>query len=246
MKLRSFPKNTPLALACAALFTPLVYGQDQRPNTKHWTRWSSPRFTTNRPCKWSPTRKSRASPSRPAMPPITSKPSPALPPCAMAAAMATRCFAGQFGSRLALLTNGTQMLGACPGRMDTPSAYIAPETFDVLTLIKGPQTVLWGPGASAGVVRFERERPDFSRRPGEFHRQRSGRQRRAQRPKRRSGCRQSASSTPASAPTVRTARTTRTATAHPSPPAWDKWNADARPGLDTRCRHPGGAERRCW
>ena len=33
MKLRSFPKNTPLALACAALFTPLVYGQDSAPTT---------------------------------------------------------------------------------------------------------------------------------------------------------------------------------------------------------------------
>ena len=77
-------------------------------------------------------------------------------------------FRGQFGSRLPLLTNGTQMLGACPGRMDTPSSYIAPETFDVLTLIKGPQTVLWGPGASAGVVRFERERPDFAAGPVNF------------------------------------------------------------------------------
>ena len=33
MKLRSFPKNTPLALACSALFTPLVYGQDSAPTT---------------------------------------------------------------------------------------------------------------------------------------------------------------------------------------------------------------------
>ena len=33
MKLRSFPKNTPLALACAALFTPLVYAQDSAPTT---------------------------------------------------------------------------------------------------------------------------------------------------------------------------------------------------------------------
>lgn len=71
-------------------------------------------------------------------------------------------FRGQFGSRLPLLTNGTQLLGACPGRMDSPSSYISPETFDALTVVKGPQTVQWGPGASAGVVRFDRERPDFS------------------------------------------------------------------------------------
>ena len=71
-------------------------------------------------------------------------------------------FRGQFGSRLPLLANGTQMPGACPSRMDAPSSYISPETFDALTLVKGPQTVIWGPGASAGVVRFDRERPDFS------------------------------------------------------------------------------------
>lgn len=69
---------------------------------------------------------------------------------------------GQFGSRLALLANGTQLLGACSSRMDSPSAYISPETFDTLTIVKGPQTVLWGPGTSAGVVRFDRERPDMS------------------------------------------------------------------------------------
>lgn len=70
-------------------------------------------------------------------------------------------FRGQFGSRLPILTNGTTLLGACPARMDAPSSYIAPETYDVLTVVKGPQTVLWGPGASAGTVRFDRERPDL-------------------------------------------------------------------------------------
>jgi iron complex outermembrane receptor protein len=63
---------------------------------------------------------------------------------------------GMFGSRLNLRTNGGLMLGACPYRMDAPSSYIAPETFDKLTVIKGPQTVQWGPGASAGTVLFER------------------------------------------------------------------------------------------
>uniref|UniRef100_UPI00258FC798 TonB-dependent receptor plug domain-containing protein n=1 Tax=Diaphorobacter sp. TaxID=1934310 RepID=UPI00258FC798 len=71
-------------------------------------------------------------------------------------------FRGQFGSRLPLLTNGTQLLGACPGRMDAPSSYISPETYDTLTVVKGAQTVAWGPGTSAGVVRFDRERPDFT------------------------------------------------------------------------------------
>ncbi len=69
---------------------------------------------------------------------------------------------GMFGSRLNLRTNGGLMLGACPFRMDAPSSYIAPETFDKLTVIKGPQTVQWGPGASAGTILFEREPDHFS------------------------------------------------------------------------------------
>ncbi|MQT48162.1 TonB-dependent copper receptor [Pseudomonas helleri] len=68
---------------------------------------------------------------------------------------------GMFGSRLNILTNGGQMIGACPGRMDTPTSYIAPETYDKLTVIKGPQSVQWGPGSSAGTVLFEREPEQF-------------------------------------------------------------------------------------
>ena len=68
---------------------------------------------------------------------------------------------GMFGSRLNILTNGGEMLGACPGRMDAPTSYISPETYDKLTVIKGPQSVLWGPGASAGTILFEREPEHF-------------------------------------------------------------------------------------
>lgn len=71
-------------------------------------------------------------------------------------------FRGMFGSRLKLLTNGGEMLGACPNRMDSPSSYISPETYDKLTVIKGPQTVLWGPGASAATILFEREPESFT------------------------------------------------------------------------------------
>lgn len=46
-------------------------------------------------------------------------------------------FRGMFGSRLKLLSNGGEMLGACPNRMDSPSSYISPDTFDKLTVIKG-------------------------------------------------------------------------------------------------------------
>lgn len=68
---------------------------------------------------------------------------------------------GMFGSRLNLLTNDGNMPGACPARMDNPMSYVAPETYDRLTVIKGPQTVQWGPGASAGTVRFERDTEHF-------------------------------------------------------------------------------------
>lgn len=74
-------------------------------------------------------------------------------------------FRGMFGSRLRILTDGSEMPGACPARMDAPSSYISPESFDLLTITKGPQTVLWGPGNSAGTIRFEREKPRFDK-PG--------------------------------------------------------------------------------
>src|SRR5690606_16126767 len=63
---------------------------------------------------------------------------------------------GMFGSRLKLLTNGGEMLGACPSRMDAPSSYIALQNLDQLTVIKGRQGVAWGRGASAGIIRFDR------------------------------------------------------------------------------------------
>lgn len=68
---------------------------------------------------------------------------------------------GMSGSRLQLLANGMSTLGACGGRMDSPTSYIAPESYDKVTVIKGPQSVQYGPGASAGTVLFERTTPRF-------------------------------------------------------------------------------------
>ncbi|WP_237388214.1 TonB-dependent copper receptor [Xenorhabdus sp. Sc-CR9] len=72
-------------------------------------------------------------------------------------------FRGMFGSRLRMLIDDGEILGACGGRMDAPSSYISPESYDVLSLVKGPQTVLWGAGNSAGTIRFERTRPQFEK-----------------------------------------------------------------------------------
>lgn len=64
---------------------------------------------------------------------------------------------GMAGSRLGILLDGEHIFGGCGGRMDPPTAYVFPEAFDRITVIKGPQSVLNGPGNSAGVVLFERE-----------------------------------------------------------------------------------------
>lgn len=68
---------------------------------------------------------------------------------------------GLSGSRINMLVDGGQIIGACPSRMDAPSSYIAPETFDHFEIIKGPQTVKYGPVGSAGTVLFERRTQPF-------------------------------------------------------------------------------------
>ena len=66
-------------------------------------------------------------------------------------------FRGMFGSRIKILTDGTENLGACPSRMDNPTSYISPESYDKITVIKGPQTVQYAHTGSAATVIFERE-----------------------------------------------------------------------------------------
>ena len=65
-------------------------------------------------------------------------------------------FRGQAGSRLNVLIDGEQIMGGCGMRMDPPTAYVFPDAYDRVSLIKGPQTVLYGPGNSAATVLFER------------------------------------------------------------------------------------------
>lgn len=66
-------------------------------------------------------------------------------------------FRGMSGSRLNILQDGQDVHGGCGGRMDPPTAYIYPESYDRVTVLKGPQTVLYGGGNSAAVVLFERD-----------------------------------------------------------------------------------------
>ena len=66
-----------------------------------------------------------------------------------------------FGSRIKILTDGTENLGACPSRMDSPTSYISPESYDQITVIKGPQTVQYANTGSAATVIFERSPEQF-------------------------------------------------------------------------------------
>jgi iron complex outermembrane recepter protein len=70
-------------------------------------------------------------------------------------------FRGMAGSRLNILLDGETILGGCGNRMDPPTAYVFPEAYDRITVLKGPQTVMYGPGGSAGIVLFEREFKHF-------------------------------------------------------------------------------------
>jgi len=63
---------------------------------------------------------------------------------------------GMAGSRLGILMEDQCLYGGCGNRMDPPTAYVFPNAYDRVTVIKGPQTVLHGPGNTAGVVLFER------------------------------------------------------------------------------------------
>ncbi|WP_345828067.1 TonB-dependent copper receptor [Erwinia sp. HDF1-3R] len=72
---------------------------------------------------------------------------------------------GMPGSRLNILADGGGMHGGCGSRMDSPTSYISPKNFDLVEIIKGPQTVLWGPMASAGTILFERTSEYFTQ-PG--------------------------------------------------------------------------------
>ena len=66
-------------------------------------------------------------------------------------------FRGMAASRINILLDGEAILGGCGMRMDPPTAYVFPEAYDRIIVIKGPQSVLYGPGNAAATVRFERD-----------------------------------------------------------------------------------------
>jgi len=70
-------------------------------------------------------------------------------------------FRAMGGSRLTILDDGGNSLGGCPMRMDPPTSYIYPESYDKVTVLKGPQSVRYGGGNLAGTVLFERNTERF-------------------------------------------------------------------------------------
>jgi len=68
---------------------------------------------------------------------------------------------GLGGSRLNILLDDAHILGGCGGRMDPPTAYVFPEAYDRIEVIKGPQSVRYG-ATVAGVVRFDRDPMHFT------------------------------------------------------------------------------------
>ncbi|MDX2109661.1 MAG: TonB-dependent copper receptor [Verrucomicrobiota bacterium] len=70
---------------------------------------------------------------------------------------------GMAGSRLTILLDGACSPGGCGQRMDPPTAYVFPSAYDRVIVQKGPQTVIYGPGITAGIVRFERDMLRFTK-----------------------------------------------------------------------------------
>ena len=62
---------------------------------------------------------------------------------------------GQSDQRLNSFLNGAIVYGACSSKMDPASTYVNIENYDSISVIKGSQSVLYGPGGPGGVIRYE-------------------------------------------------------------------------------------------
>ncbi|MBT8446211.1 MAG: TonB-dependent receptor, partial [Gammaproteobacteria bacterium] len=64
---------------------------------------------------------------------------------------------GQSQGRLNVILDGAYVHGGCPNRMDPPTSFMGPGSYDRVTVLKGVQTLLHGAGGSGGTVLFERQ-----------------------------------------------------------------------------------------
>lgn len=68
---------------------------------------------------------------------------------------------GLGGGRLNVMLDDAQILGGCGMRMDPPTAYVFPESYDEILVVKGPQSVRYG-ASVAGMVHFDRAPTRFT------------------------------------------------------------------------------------
>ncbi|MBK1665709.1 TonB-dependent receptor [Rhodospirillum rubrum] len=66
---------------------------------------------------------------------------------------------GQQQGAIAVIADDTMTLGGCPGRMDPPTSFARPGSYDTLTVTRGYRTVTNGPGASGGTIRLDKDLP---------------------------------------------------------------------------------------
>lgn len=69
---------------------------------------------------------------------------------------------GQQQTQLNVISDGAMVHGGCPARMDPPTSFIDPDTFDSITIIKGYQSVRYGAGGTGGTVLFDRKPTNFT------------------------------------------------------------------------------------
>lgn len=69
-------------------------------------------------------------------------------------------FRGMGASRLTIVNDGQMLQGGCSSRMDPPTAYITPQSYDTVRIVKGPQSVRYA--GSAATIEFERDTLRYS------------------------------------------------------------------------------------
>lgn len=69
---------------------------------------------------------------------------------------------GQQQTQLNIINDGAMVHGGCPSRMDPPSSFVDPATYDSITILKGYQSVRYGAGGTGGTVLFDRKPVTFA------------------------------------------------------------------------------------
>ncbi|MCG6118265.1 MAG: TonB-dependent receptor [Aquimonas sp.] len=69
---------------------------------------------------------------------------------------------GQSQGQINVRLDGMELHGACPNRMDPPTAFAQPSSIDRVVVHKGVQTLRNGPGGSGGAILIERGLPGQS------------------------------------------------------------------------------------